>query len=104
MHLLCAYARVIASSECKHDGQWYLFCRCTLYFFSIQFFSSLHKSSFSFFPSTCTRSERVLVGRKKKKSESEKKYYGELDESLCVTSAERGKRVTTLEYILENPC
>jgi len=67
-HLLCAYVRVIASSECKHDGQWYLFCRCTFCcFFFFSTFFLLAYISFSFFPSTytCTESERVLVGRRK---------------------------------------
>lgn len=69
VHLLCAYVRVIASSECKHDGQWYLFCRCTFccFFFFQYFFPSRVGILFSFFPSTytCTESERVLVGRRK---------------------------------------
>lgn len=72
VHLLCAYVRVIASSECKHDGQWYLFCRCTFccFFFFVRskyFFPSCVAILFSFFPSTCTctESECVLVGRRK---------------------------------------
>lgn len=116
VHLLCAYVRVIASSECKHDGQWYLFFRCTFcccFIFILFFLLSAVGILFSFlrgyivpflpFHLYLYRVRACPCRTQKNRNRRKNIMVNPVSHCARVTSDERGKRVTTLECILENP-
>lgn len=117
VHLLCAVRVIASSAECKHDGQcgiYFARVRVVFFFHGIFFLLILYNTYvytfiilFSFFPSFHLYRVRAVSLQDAENWNRRKNIYICTMVNLMshcvhrVTSAGRGKRVTTLECILE---